>query len=162
MATGSIILPIAAYMPVGATSFPVPYWNANRISLAYDDTTQEFAYWQFRMPSNYSNSPILKIQYKMASATSGNVVVRGSVMAVSDGDAAAVDTDSFDTANSATKAVPGTADYLDEISITLTNNDSLAAGDYTIIRVDRDAGNGSDTATGDMRIVNITLEYTTA
>ena len=83
------------------------------------------------------------------------------VMAVTDGED--VDTDSFDTANaSAETTVPGTAGLMDEISITLTNADSLAAGDYVAVRLSRDADNAGDDASGDLELWAFSLEYTTS
>jgi len=97
----------------------------------------------------------------MASATTGTVMLSCEVMAVTDGDAAAVDTDSYDTINnSSAKTVPGTVGYLDEISLTLTNADSVAAGDWVAIKLRRDASGGS--ATGDLELIAASLEYTTS
>jgi len=41
------------------------------------------------------------------------------------------------------------------VSITLTNADSVAAGDYVRIAINRDADNGSDTATGDAYLLAV-------
>ena len=99
----------------------------------------------------------LVVTYRMASATTGNVILNAAVEAISDGDA--TDTDaasSFDTVNaSATTAVPGTAGYIDQISITLTNADSAAVADMLRISLSRDADNGSDTATGDLEVLAV-------
>ena len=124
--------------------------------LLADDTTDESVWWQFRMPS-FSGTLTIEVQYSMASATSGNVVLTAAVMAVTPGDSADINTESYDTANSATDAVPGTAGYLGTATITLTNNDSVAAGDLVKILLSRDANNGSDTASGDCEIVSVTL-----
>ena len=126
--------------------------------LLYDDTTSELVYWVFRLPSDFSSAPLLKVQYTMASATTGTFGVSVSIMAVSDGDAADVDTESYDTANSpSASTVPGTAGHLDEISVTLTNADSMAAGDLLFIKLAR---NIADTATGDAEVRAISFEYT--
>ncbi|UBU10029.1 hypothetical protein [Nonomuraea gerenzanensis] len=173
MATGSIPLPIgAAVLPDGTASnaapatqrvkssaaTPTPYF----LQFAFDAATREQVMWGFRMPADYASAPVLKVQYKMASATSGNVVVEARVAAVSDGDATDVDAKGFGTANtSAATAVPATAGHLDEISLTLTNADSLAAGDFVVLYLARDAANASDTATGDMEVVGVAVTYTT-
>ncbi len=126
--------------------------------LLFDDTTSELVYWVLRLPSDFSSAPVLKVQYTMASATSGTFGVSVSIMAVSDGDAADVDTESYDTANSpAASTVPGTAGHLDEISVTLTNADSMAAGDLVFFRLAR---NIADTATGDTEVRAVSFEYT--
>jgi hypothetical protein len=92
----------------------------------------------------------------MASATSGNVDFEVAVEAITDADATDLDaTTSFDTVNSSgATAVPGTAGYIDQVSITLTNADSIAAGDLVRISVSRDADDGTnDTATGDLYLL---------
>lgn len=160
MATASILLPIP---PIFDNTAPagLGFFNS-KPRILFDDTTDEIIHWTLRMPQNYASAPVLKLQYSMASATTGNVIVACQVMAVSDGDAAAVDTDSYDTVNtSAATAVPATAGYMDEISLTLTNADSLAAGDFAALKMSRDANNASDTATGDLELVAASLEYTT-
>ena len=126
--------------------------------LLFDDTTSEIVYWVFRLPSDFSSAPVLKAQYTMASATSGTFGLSVSIMAVSDGDSADVDTESYDTANSpSASTVPGTAGHLDEISVTLTNADSMVANDLVFIRLAR---NIADTATGDAELRAVSLEYT--
>lgn len=173
MAVGNLLLPIgAAILPDGSASnaapaiqrvkssaaAPTPYF----LQAAFDASTDEMLFWSLRMPDDYASAPVLKVQYKMASATSGNLILDAYVMAVTDGDATDVDANDFATVNtSATTAVPGTAGHLDEISITLTNADSVAAGDFVVVRLGRDADNGSDTATGDCEVVAVTLAYTT-
>ncbi|MER7206332.1 hypothetical protein ABT340_04635 [Streptosporangium sp. NPDC000239] len=171
MATGTITLPLsAATLPDGSSSnaapalqrvkssaaAPSPYF----LQAAFDATTKEQIMWSFRMPVDYASGPVLKVQYKMASATTGNVIVEGRIAAVSDGDATDVDAKAFGSANSSSAiTVPATAGYLDEITLTLTNADSLAAGDFVIVYLARDAV--SDTATGDMEVVAVAVDYTT-
>ncbi|MFI7532569.1 hypothetical protein [Streptosporangium sp. NPDC049376] len=171
MATGTIVLPLsAATLPDGSSSnaapalqrvkssaaAPSPYF----LQAAFDATTKEQIMWSFRMPVDYASGPVLKVQYKMASATTGNVIVEGRIAAVSDGDATDVDAKAFGSANSSSAiTVPATAGYLDEITLTLTNADSLAAGDFVIVYLARDAV--SDTATGDMEVVAVAVDYTT-
>jgi hypothetical protein len=173
MATGSIMLsPGAAVLPDGSASNAAPALQRTKSSaaapsphflqLAFDAATKEMVMWSFRMPVDYASGPVLKVQYKMASATSGNVIIEGRLAAVSDGDATDVDAKAFAAANtSSATAVPATAGYIDEISLTLTNADSVAANDYVIAYLARDAANASDTATGDMEVIAATLEYLT-
>lgn len=126
--------------------------------LLFDDTTSELVYWVFRLPSDFSSAPVLKVQYTMVSATSGTFGVSVSIMAVSDGDSADVDSESYDTANSpSASTVPGTVGFLDEISVTLTNADSMVAGDLVFFRLAR---NIADTATGDAEVRAVSFEYT--
>jgi len=173
MATATVILPIgAATLPDDSTgnkaaalqrkkssaAAPSPHW----FEALFDDTTEEAILFSFVVPTNYASSPVLKLFYKMASATSGTVEFEARVMCVSDGDAQDVDADAFDTANSGSATVPATAGYIDEISITLTNADGMAAGDFCVIELRRDADDATnDTATGDAEVVGARFEYTT-
>lgn len=159
MATGTIILPVQG--------FKLPTTNPARIDagetnwrLLFDDTTAQNAVQQFRMPSNYGSSPVLKIQYSMASGVTGTIAFNVSVMAVTPGDAADINTESYDTANSGSETVAGTAGYLKELSIALANADSLAAGDFAKIKLERNAT--GDTSAGDAEVVAVSLEYTQA
>lgn len=156
----SILLPIP----------PTGFDATNPAGLAYensvphclfDDTTIEGVYWTFRLPSDYSSAPVLKMVYSMASATTGTIEMDAAIWAASDGED--VDTPSYDTANSATETVPGTAGLSSDLSMTLTNADSMAAADLVHIKLTRDATDGTnDTATGDLELRAISLEYTAA
>jgi hypothetical protein len=173
MATGSILLStVAATMPDGSASNAAPAAQRVKssaaapslhfIQLAFDAATSEMCYWTFRMPADYASASVLKVQYKMASATSGNVIIAARIAAISDGDATDTDAKALGTVNtSGATAVPGTAGHIDEISLTMTNADSLAAGDWVTVQFERDADNASDTATGDMELIAASLEYTT-
>lgn len=172
MATGSILLPPgAAVLPDGSASNAAPAMQRTKSSasapgvyflqLAFDASTEEWACWQFRMPGDYASSPVAKVQYKMASATSNGVAWDVRISATSDGDSQDVDAQDFASANVGTATVPGTAGHLDEVSVTLTNADSVAAGDFVVVRVARATGDAGDTATGDAELVAVTIEYTT-
>ena len=165
MATGTIILPVqsakigGSFITAGAQiDGGVGLWK-----LLFDASSTESSLWQFRLPENYSSTPVLKIQYAMASATSGKVDFEADVMAVSDGDSADIDSASFDTVNevSGGTTVPATAGHIDEVSISLSNADSMVAGDLVAVRLHRDHDDADDTATGDAEVLAVSLEYTT-
>lgn len=176
MALGqSIILPIgAAILPDGSTSNAAPQFarvkssaaapSLHFLKLLFDATTDEMCYWSFRLPTDYNSSPVLKVQYSMASATTGSVRIEGRIAAITPGDATDVDAKALGTTNSAGDTVPGTAGYLKEISLSLTNNDSLAGGDWVVVmfRRDADGTTGTDDATGDMELSAVSFEYTPA
>lgn len=160
MATGTIILPVPAFFdsvnPCGYSTFN------SKPSLLFDDTADEICHWTFDMPENYASSPVLILKYGMLSATTNEVIVACQVMAVTAGDAAAITTDSYDTVNtSSADTVPATIEHTKEISLALTNNDSVAADDWTALKFSRDANNVGDDATGDLRLISAKLEYTT-
>lgn len=129
--------------------------------LNYDAATDEWACWSDRMPVNYASAPVAKVVYKMASATTGDVVLDVRLGATTPGDAVDEDAQDYGSANTATNTVPGTAGHTKEVSITLTNADSIAAGDLYSIRVARNGSSGSDTATGDLELLAVVIEYTT-
>lgn len=156
MATRFVGTPFAAEFP--ATNFPQLTLSNRRPVLGFDAATDETAYWTFAAPQGFTGTVTAVITYAMASATSGNIYWQAALEAITDGDA--TDTDaatSFDTANSGNGAVPGTAGYIDQITITMTNADSVAAGDYVRLSVNRDADNASDTATGDALLLSVEL-----
>jgi hypothetical protein len=164
MATGTIVLPVqSAKIGGGFITNPARInGGGNAWSLLFATDQTESGLWQFRMPENYASGLIAKLQYSMASATSGKVDMEVEVMATSDGDSTDVDIASFDTVNevSGGTTVPGTAGYLDEISISLTNDDSVAVGDLVYIRINRDHDDTDDTASGDLELRALSLEYT--
>jgi hypothetical protein len=145
------------FLPGGAdypaTNFPQYLLSNRRPALAYDASTDETAYWTFAAPQGLTGTMTLVLTIAMASATTGAVGFQAAIEAISDGDATDTDaTTSFDTVNnSASTTVPGTAGNTKQISITLTNQDSIAAGDYCRLSLNRDADGSAitDDATGD-------------
>ena len=113
--------------------------------------------WSGVAPQGWTGAVTALVYYIMASATSGDVDVDVSLEAVTDADETDLDAgDSFDTANSTDNTtVPATAGYLDVVSVTLTNADSIAAADYFRLKLTRDAA--SDTAAGDMYVLAVEL-----
>src|SRR5262249_26541423 len=150
-ATRFVFTPNSAEFP--AANFPQIVSINQRPALAFDATTDETCYWTGIAPQGLTAPITAVISYIMASATAGAVGFQIAIEAVTDGDATDLDAvTSFDSVNnSASTTVPGTAGFLDQISITLTNNDSLAAADYVRLQLNRDADGSAivDSATGD-------------
>lgn len=159
MATRFIGLPESAHFP--ASNFPQLMVVNQRPVLAFDAATDETAYWTDIAPQGLTGTITLVLSYIMASATTGTVGIQAQIEAVTAGDATDLDaTTSFDTVNnSASTTVPGTAGYLGQISITMTNADSIAVADYYRISVNRDADGTAitDSATGDLYLLAIEL-----
>jgi hypothetical protein len=159
MATRFVFTPLSAEFP--ATNFPQLTLSNRRPVLAFDAATDETAYWTGIAPQGLTGTITLVITYAMASATSGTVGLQAQLEAITDGDT--TDTDaatSFDTVNnSASTTVPGTAGYIDQISITMTNADSLAVADYFRLSINRDADGSAitDSATGDLYLLSAEL-----
>lgn len=122
-----------------------------------DGGTQEGRYFEGIAPQGLTGTLTMVIYYLMASATTGGIRLQASVEAVTPGDAFDLDAgNSFDTANGASDTtVPSTAGYMEAVSITLTTNDSMAAGDIIRIFVERVTGHADDNASGDLGIYKI-------
>lgn len=154
MATRFVFTPESAAFPT--TNFPQRTIINARPVLAYDAATSETAYWTAEAPAGLTGTITVSVTYMMASATTGAVYFRGYIEAITAGDAVDLDTTtSFAAANSGNGTVPGTAGYMQQISITMTNADSIAVGDYFRLSLDRDAANASDTATGDAYVLAV-------
>jgi hypothetical protein len=133
--------------------------------LLFDASTDEAAMWQVRLPASYASDPILGLQYSLASATSGSVQWEASIMCLSSGDSADADSPDYATLTvQAAEGVPGTAGYIDSVSITLTDDASpgaCAAGDMAWIYLSTDADDAiNDDATGDREVLSAQLTFT--
>jgi hypothetical protein len=176
MTTGSIILPVlGAILPDGSTNNAAPQYQRTKGSAAssssvpasffaqllFDPSTNQHAFFSFRMPTDYASGPVIKLQWG-ANATTGNVVWEARLGVVNPGDVDTPNEHALAAANSVTTAVNATeARRLVESSITMTNADSLGAGKLVILMVKRDAANASDTCTASSELSACTLEYTT-
>jgi hypothetical protein len=164
MATGAIELSIPPHA-VDGTNPPGLRYEDHRWEMLFDSATDEICYWSFRVPHNYASGPLLKIQYKMASAVAGDAGnifgVEVAVMAQGVDEAVDMDTPSFDTVNAAEETIPATtAGIMSELSVTLTNADSMAALEHVTLKLNRDVSVTND-ALGDAEVVGVTFEYTT-
>ena len=159
MATTRVILtPESAHFP--SSAYPALTVINRRPVLAFDASTQETAYWTFVAPQGLSGALTAVVSYCMASATTGYIEFEVAIEAVTDADATDLDAaTSFDTVNASGQVtVPGTAGYLDQASVTLTNADSIAAADYVRVSVSRDADDATnDTATGDLYLLAVEI-----
>lgn len=157
MATRATFTPYAAEFP--STAFPQLTLSNRRPVLAFDAVTQETCQWTGIAAQGFTGTVTAVISYIMATATANLVDFEVSLEAVTDGDATDLDAvDSFDTVNSANATVPGTAGHIGQLSVTLTNADSIAAGDYFRLKVSRDADDATnDTATGDCHVLSVEL-----
>lgn len=155
MATRFVFTPQSAAFP--STNFPQLTTVNARPVLAFDTATAETCHWMAIAPQGLS-SPFSAIVTYIASVASGGVAFGVQVEAVTDGDTTDLDAaDSFDTQNVGTATVPGTAGHIDQVSVTLTTNDSMAAGDYLRLALQRVVSNGSDTAAGDVYVLAVEL-----
>lgn len=152
--TRIVFTPEEAAFP--STNFPQLLKVNSRFVLGFDASTSETCYWTGIAPQGLTGALSATITWMAASATSGDVDWDVAIEAVTSGDSLDLDaTTSFGSVNSAdNNSVPGTAGYMLQTSVTLTNNDSIAAGDYFRISLTRDI---ADTATGDIYVLAVEI-----
>lgn len=132
--------------------------------LDFDDTTVEYADFYCRMPSHYAGGGItLTIGWSCAQATN-NAVWAAALRRVAD-DAEDLDTtvQTYDYNQSASLTPASAVGEVAYDTIAFTSGadmDSVAAGDYFILRVRRDRGDAGDTVVGDCSIHFIEIRET--
>jgi len=135
--------------------------NTHRV-LAYDDTTEETAYFERTMPrswNRYGEGLTFDLYWAAASATTGNAVVEIALERIGEG-ALDIDGDSFGTVAQVVSAAPGTTGYYQKATIHLTSSgelDSLKAGERYRLRVRRKPSDGSDNMSGDLQLVGVVM-----
>lgn len=168
MATRELELPVESAYPLDTTAPAWIYYKSSAGAptpvspcLSFDASTDEIVMWSFIVPNDFVTSAVLRVFYKMASAITGAVRYECFIQCVTPGDSQDIDTNNYDSTNNTGDTVPGTAGYMKTFTITLTNRDSMAAGDYCILRLNRDADGttGTDDATGDCEVVAVNFEY---
>lgn len=127
-----------------------------RDALGFDATTSESCFWTFVAPQGITAPLTAVVTFSAATATTGTFQPDVSLEAVSSGDSLDLDSaSSFDTANAgAATTVAATAGFPLSISVTVTNNDSIVAGDLCRLKLAR---NISDTAAGDIYVYSVEL-----
>lgn len=151
------IPPASNYAQIGVvagTNFPV-------LSLLFDASTDESIYFTFPAVRYGSGNLTVDVLWYADSASSGDVVWGAALAAITPNtDSQDVETKAFATANTVTDSHLGTTNQrLHLASITVSNLDSVAAGDWCVLRLYRDADSGSDTMTGDAAVVEVRVSY---
>lgn len=125
-----------------------------RQRLAFDPSTDEHRWFQFKMPLNYSTGGTLRGSMSANAAVSTNVVWKAGIGEASGNNS----DDGFLAADTTTIALSGTANQEVEFTIALTMT-SIAANDPVVIFFGRDADNGSDTEnTNDVHLYSLNFE----
>ncbi len=152
MASRYVLTPYAAELP--ATVFPQLQLVNRRPVLSFDASALELANWTVVAPQGITTPLTAVINYFMATAATGTAIFEVTVEAVTEADALDLAAaDSFDAVNSITDTVPGTLGNLGQGSITLTNNDAIAAGDYVRFRLRSNGG----TAVNDRHVLFVEI-----
>lgn len=138
------------------TNFPVS-------GLAYDASSAETAYWKLE-PVNYGSGNITcdVLWYADTSTTSTHGVAwEVAIAAITpSSDTTNVETKAFATAQSASTDLGSTdAQKLVKTTVTISNLDSVAAGDEVWLKVTRLVSDGADDLTGDAVLTSVRLSY---
>lgn len=143
-----------ALTKINGSNFPVS-------SLAFDAATDEAAFWKFVATNYGSGNLTIRIYWYADSASTGDVVWEAQLSAITpNADSQDIETDGLAAVNNVTDSHIGTTGQrLHSCDITLSNLDSLAAGDFVHLRIARDANAAGDTMTGDAILVGATVEY---
>lgn len=134
----------------------------NQAMLEFDADTDESAYFAGVLADHYAGGGLtVTLMWTSESATSGNCVWTCAVERQAS--TAATGSDSFATAQTVTAVSPGTAGNLEYDTIAFTSGaqmDSLVVNERFRLLITRDANNGSDTMTGDARLLAVALRET--
>ena len=156
LGTSIVLMPAGAIIPsdAGAEQKQIEGTNHSYYVLAFDTTTVEKADWQFLMPSSYDEGDVKVQIFWVADPTTGGVVF--DVNFANAGDSVSCDP-SLTTQACAAVTVDGTTRDINISSCTLTT--PFDAGEYAIIRIHRETGDGGDTMDGDAEIIGVILQW---
>lgn len=153
----AVLTPSGAIVPTtaGAEQKQTNGTNFSYYTLNFDKATDEAAYWVFNVPDDYDGGAIaVNIWYK-TTVNTGAVVFNVQVLGREEGE-------TFDsalgTAQAVTDTVPATAGNIG-ICAPPAFSPGWSAGDLVVVKLLRDADNGSDTADADIEVVMVEVEY---
>lgn len=126
--------------------------------LQFDQTTDKFAVWTFRIPDDYVSSPVMTI--KLAAAVNTGNVIMGAGLAVGLDNTTDVSAGTFLACDvSATTAVPATIGLEADLSWSLTST-GLVVGALVSVFLSRRASAAGDTAAGTSYANAVQFSYT--
>lgn len=138
----------------GGASVPV-------LGLAFDAAADEAAFFRVDVSKYASGNPSLDVDWYADTASTGDVVWEVALAAVTPNtDTQDVEAKALAAAQTVTDSHLGTTGQrLHRASVTVTNLDSVAAGDEVWLRVRRLGSSGSDTMAGDAVLVGADFQY---
>jgi len=158
--TRTAVLTAAGSIPAstnGAAKSIVTGTNHEYYVCAFDKDTDEAIYFDFVVPADYQAGNItVKVYWIAPSATSGAVVWNYATLGV--GSAEGVD-GTLGTVQTKTATTAGVAKQLNVTSFDAANP-GWAAGDLAIVKISRDANNGSDSLAEDAQFISAEIQYT--
>lgn len=134
---------------------PTPHFSVG----SYDASVKNVLQWKDRMPADYSSGLVAKVQWHSTGAA--DAVVWACYLAAMTPATDRIDNKAFAAVNQATGSVHATANTVVETSITMTNADSVAAGDLIIVSLWRLPGDAADTSAALALFDVLALEYQT-
>ena len=129
--------------------------------LDFDASTSEFAQFAITFPKSWNLGTVTFIPtWSPSNTNTGDCIWSLSGLSVAEGETA--DT-AFSGAQTSTDAGIGTVEdiQMGPVSSAITIAGTIADGNQVFFQLERDADNGSDTFTGDARLLGIQLFYTT-
>ena len=129
--------------------------------LDFDASTAEYAQFSIAMPKSWNLGTVTyQVFWSPSNTDTGDAIFGLQGLATTEGDTADA---AFGTAIEVTDAGIGTVEdvQVTAVSSAMTIAGSPADDDYTFFQLYRDAADGSDTFTGDARVLGIKLFYTT-
>jgi len=129
--------------------------------LDFDASTAEYAQFSIAMPKSWNLGTVTyQVFWSPSNTNTGNCIFGLQGVSCTEGDTADV---AFGTAIEVTDAGIATVEdvQMTAVSSAMTIAGSPADDDYTFFQLYRDAADGSDTFTGDARVLGIKLFYTT-
>lgn len=139
-----------------ATAFATSDTRNSISVLDFDDTTNENAIFVSIIPESavLVSGLIIRLIWVATTATTGACVWQVSLESMTSD----IDSDSFDTAASATATTNATSGTPNYTQITLTTIDSVTSGDGFRLKVTRNALSASDTMTGDAELIAVEIK----
>ena len=129
--------------------------------LDFDASTSEYAQFAVTFPKSWNGGTVTFIPtWSPSNTDTGDCIWSLSGLSVAEGETA--DT-AFSGAQTSTDAGIGTVEdiQMGPVSSAITIAGTIADGNQVFFQLERDADNGSDTFTGDARLLGIQLFYTT-
>ncbi|MBL7649595.1 MAG: hypothetical protein JNK74_25750 [Candidatus Hydrogenedentes bacterium] len=158
--TWSIYLPASLGMPdpsLPCAAFAIANWRNFQVatgSLAFDQTSPEAAYFQFRLPDSYDGRPLkFTIEWSASAGTSGDV--RWGVLPISFADGYTLD-ETGTTTYVVDSFISTKSTHICTISATPTHP---IGGSLNTVRIIRLSNHASDTFNADAILIGVGISY---
>lgn len=164
---GQLPIPLASGLLPATNPASISTTQGKRRYILFDDTTAEKIRISFIMPDTFGSALklILQLATKNTQSGSKNAGFTARIDArTPNSDAVDLETDDFDSDNDFSHALASNqaAGLLREVEGSLSNIDSVAAGDNVVLELERDVG-VADNASGDIEVLeDAMLEWTDA